>query len=392
MTKLVEITPAVQARLNAAAGTEIDPATVAVFEASAVNTKPLRKRGSIFEGAQISRSTLEDMAAQLNGGESVPLHTLHMQGDELPVGKLIFGEVFDLEDGSSELRVQFYLPRVTRAPLIADIQSAVLDEVSVGIKAKKALCSECGWDFFGPEATFMNLYDRVCANEHEIGKNGVHLNLVGLDRFFELSLVSKGAAQNAKIVSRAKQKLAAGEIEKLAAAGQVPETQIVVASTTQPQPKKDTPMSVDLTALTAQLTDLSAKLALANAAVEQGKTDLAAANAKVTELTNKVAELTAKLEEAGKSDAAAANAKVTELQKIVDDVTAFLADQAGKLLVAAGTKDEAVAEDAAGLIEQIKAKQAALLALVPAGGRSQAADAGTESAQKKSLGAFKVKA
>jgi hypothetical protein len=387
MTKAVPITPQIQAWLNAAAGSEVDPNTIVVFEAVAVNTKPLMKSGSIFENATISRSTLEDMAAAVNGGESVPLHTLHLQGYELPVGKLIQCTVVDAADGSSELRSLFFLSKETQAKLISDIQNGIIDEVSVGLRTKKALCSECGWDFFGEESSFVNLYDRVCANDHKIGVDGVHLNLVGMERFFELSLVSKGAARNAKILSRSKQALAASaDFEKLAASGIPPETQIVIASV------KDKESDMDVSVLVAEVASKSSALALAEKDAKEKGDALTAANAKITDLEAKIAELSAA---SPAKDEVAAKLTETEakLKKVEEDLqlaNEFLADEAKKALVASGKADAEVAKDASGLVAQIKDTKLALLNLIPAGGRSVAADAGAEETPRKSLGAFKT--
>ena len=375
MAKAVQITEAIQAQINAAAGGDVDPNTITVFECTAINTKGLSKKGSIFDKAQISRSTLVEMAQGLNSqAYAVPLHTLHMQGEELPVGKVFYGEVFDEADGSSELRVLFYLPNDTQSHLISDINSAVIDEVSIGLRTKNALCSECGWNYYGPDATYSNLYDRTCANDHVIGEEGVHLSLVGLESWLELSLVSRGAAKNAKIVSQQKRRLAASESEKMAASGRSAEAEILILNSTLKEQDE-----MDLTVLVAQLGEKSAALALADKATVDANAALAAATAKVTDLETQVATLTAST-----GDQAA---KLAEL----DVAKTFIADHAKKGLVATGKTDEPAA-DLAGQIAQIEAAQVALHALLPVGGKAVSADANAETTVKKSFGAFKTPA
>jgi hypothetical protein len=379
MTKRVAITPQIRAALDKAAGTAIDPNTVAVFQASAANTKPLMKKGTVFENATISRSTLSDMAAYLNGGESVPLHTLHMQGMELPVGKLVSAEVVDLADGSSELSTLFYVPLDTQPALVADIEKAIIDEVSVGLSSKALLCSECGWDYKGPDATFMNLYDRVCANEHSIGTDGVHLNVVGLERWFELSLVSKGAARNAKIRDRVKASLDAPALERLAAAGRPIGADLLIASTSLKEPAV-----MDLSALTATIADQAGKLALATADVTRLTASEIALKAQIVELEAKVAApVPAVAELQAKLDAALA---------VAAGVTDFMTAQTKLALVAAGKPNDAVPATLPEMVAAIQASQKNLINLLPVGGKADGSDAGTGNvAAKPALGAFKSK-
>jgi hypothetical protein len=218
--KQIEITEEMLAQINKIAGADVDVDQIVVFEAAAASTREISKMGSMYHGARMSRSLLVEMADGLNSGtESVPLHTLHMQGSEIPKGRVFHGSVVDEVDGSSTLRTLFYLP-LAEKELIEKINLAILDEVSVGVKSEQALCSTCGFDYFGPEGDFENYYGNVCNNGHVIGENGTHLKLVGMEKWMELSLVSRGASDNAKILGRVKRLVSQADQDRMAADGQ----------------------------------------------------------------------------------------------------------------------------------------------------------------------------
>jgi len=208
----------------------VDAKDIAIFETIAMNTEPLKKAGTIFDKAVVTEETLRQMAEAVNSGhESVPLHTLHRQGYELPVGRVFQAEVISKGTDQAELRALFYVPR-SEADLVSKINLGVLDEVSVGMKSKQMLCSKCGFDFLGKDATLENLWTRTCANDHVIGEDGTHLQLVGLDMWMELSLVSRGAAKKPKILGRAKQVMGQENYDKVAASGVQPEAVVLFTS------------------------------------------------------------------------------------------------------------------------------------------------------------------
>lgn len=309
--KQIEVTDEILSQITAVTKTTVDPDNIVVFEAAALSTKALHKPGSLYHEARPSRSLLVDAAEALNAGtESVPLHTLHMQGEQIPVGRVFRASVHDEVDGSSTLRAMFYLPTSER-DLISKINLGVLDEVSVGLKSTQAFCSKCGFDYFGPDADFTHLFSRSCDKNHVLGEDGAHLKMVGLDKWMELSLVSRGASNNAKILSRAKQILPAAEYDRLAASGKPVEALFLYTSTAMenPMPKNENPeeqfdAQASFTALTEKVDELIAKFdadaaaaAAAEAAAAEEETladvqaQLAAANERITELeTAKTAE------------------------------------------------------------------------------------------------------
>jgi hypothetical protein len=217
--KQVDITDDVLALIERVTSTSIDADNIVVFEAAAASTRPISKVGSIYDGARMTREMLQEMAEGLNSGqESVPLHTLHQQGGEIPKGRVFSATLHDEIDGSATLRAMFYLP-LAEKELIQKINLSILDEVSVGTKSQQALCSKCGFDYFGADSDFSNFWNRTCEHGHVIGEDGTHLKLDGLDKWMELSLVSRGASDNPKILSRAKQLVSKDEHDRMAASG-----------------------------------------------------------------------------------------------------------------------------------------------------------------------------
>lgn len=238
-------------------GTSVSASDIVVYEADALSTRPITQRGSIYNGARPTREMLLDMARGVTSGEhSVPLHTLHQQGYEIPVGRVFEADIADEADGSSTLVARFYLP-TSETELVSKIDLAVLDEVSVGVLAKEARCSSCGFDFFGANA-IEHLWDRTCPDGHFIGDNGVHLKLHGLNSWMEMSLVSRGASSKPKIRARDRNPQA---YERLAASGH----DALMLFTQNPM-ETEKPMDPELKAmlegLTAKVDALEARLSV----------------------------------------------------------------------------------------------------------------------------------
>src|SRR3546814_15380088 len=110
-------------------GQDVDPTNFAVFEAIALNTKPLPgKDGTLHERAIVAPVTLRQMADHIkNGGH------LHLISDHQLTGELK-GRVFDAElllnhVNDIERSVLFYLSQTYR-PLIAKPNHASPDDVS----------------------------------------------------------------------------------------------------------------------------------------------------------------------------------------------------------------------------------------------------------------------
>lgn len=196
--KQVAVTDSIRQKLQSAGA---DPAAVAVFEATALNTLPVRKNHPLYKGATHSLSFLHQMSEALSK-ETLPLQIMH-DGGELPAGRVFYSEVLN-----NELRVLFWVDS-TQADLIKQVDNGTIDQVSVSVLPKSAACSVCGFDFFGPDATFDNIWSGTCPNGHTMGEDGAHLLMDQLDRWFELSLVGQGGISGARISTQSEARLVA---------------------------------------------------------------------------------------------------------------------------------------------------------------------------------------
>lgn len=241
VSKSVDATDEILSQIERVTGTAVAASDIVVFEASVANTRPLNKMGSIFNQGRITEDTLRQMAAALNSGEeSVPLHTLHMQGGQLPIGKVFQAEVTSTAEGDADLRAMFYIP-ASETSLVEKINLGIIDEVSVGLKSKQLLCSKCGFDYFSADAGFENLYSMTCEAGHTIGDDGTHVKLAGLDKWMELSLVSRGASSKPKILGRTKQIMSKETYDRIAADGLPPEAVVLFTASDDLQAKTGNP-------------------------------------------------------------------------------------------------------------------------------------------------------
>jgi hypothetical protein len=363
MAKQISQTPAITTQMQGIAGEGVDVSGLPVFEAIVGNTLPLKKKGSIYDKAQMSQGMLADTASFINA-KGVPLHTLHQQGGELPIGKVFSASVVMNDIGQPELHALFYVAP-EHADLSGKLNNGVIDEVSLGILSACALCSECGFDYFGADATTANFWDRTCANDHTIGEDGVHLNLTGLDGVYELSLVSVGAVQGSKVVSGSKTRMT-GET-KLAASGVDLNAAILNASF-----KEGRKMAGE----TFNVNELIGKFSDAQVELSTSKATIATLTADVARLTAANVELTAKIPTAAtptetEAKLTAANTELTASKATVDAATKFLRDMTRKALVATAqdvSKVDEMSIDA--MTAAIEAAQAKLSSLFPAGGKA----------------------
>lgn len=355
MIKELAPTASMLAALTKAFGGPVDTSKIAIFECIALTPQPISKAGTIFDRAVPQMGMLSDMVSQVQTGGFVKLHKMHDQGGGLFTEPgMPIGNVFEAGIVDGALRSLFYIGRDTAEgqDLIAKLNNGTIDEVSVGAKSKHMRCSECGWDYLGADATMMNIFDRTCANGHIIGENGVHLKLDGLDRWYELSLVSIGAARGAKIVGRTRASLGKEDFQRLAASGFDPEMTSVFMFTSQ---KKETGImadnpnnsgATDMAGTLNLIATLSAKEATATAQLAASAANIADLTAKLTAAEAKVAELTAQL------TAASEAAKVVDEHKLL---LAFVAEQTKAALVASGATNPTVPDNAKDLIASIEA-------------------------------------
>lgn len=347
-------------------GEDSDPSKFYIFKCRAISTEPIHQN-TIYNGSTVTTGLLSEMEHRVNfTDENIGIHLMH-EDQDLNIGRVFHAEVVD-EGGTSALYADMAILRTPEVESIIDrIENNVLDEVSVQFLAKKALCSECHFDYMGDEATFENWLEGKCPNDHVIGENGCHLELDGLEWFSEISIVNRGAAHRAKIVSQKREQLFSegGLMKSLAASGKSPEF-IVATFNSKMEKKMD---NKDVNTTPDEVAELKAQLEEA-----QRKLDLA----------EKVKELEAKLEELSKE----IEAKDEELKKITeekssvdeelaaaktekDQTLAFLKEQVEKVNVAAGKKDVEIPNDLEGISTMLSENQQILVSLIPAGGVSK---------------------
>ena len=383
MAKRLEMTDQIKQRIAASAGPEVDPDKVVAFETIAANTLPLNKKGSLFHQGRISPETLALMSGvPAKGG--VPLHTVHNQGGELPVGKVFYSDVMPTNDGGMELRSQFYLP-VGQAALIEGLDTGVVDEVSVGVRPTQILCSACNYDYAAPEASIMNILNQCCPDGHTVGKDGAHVVMKGLDRWLELSLVSRGAADKPKVVGRTKALLGDARFNELVASGVSPDATTLFGTVT-----KDENMSnIDVDKLVANLAAETGKTAVLTAEKGTLTAQLAEVNTKLAAAEKQVVDLTAAAGEPGVKLAAEVE-KSAKLQADIDAAVAFMTENLKASNVALGKKveDKDLPKDIAGLTAALSEATVSVHKFVPVGGKSN--QVGNEAEQSEArLAAFK---
>lgn len=374
--KEVNKTPFVSALLQAAVGEGVDTSELRVFEVTATSTIALRgKKNTVFDRAKISPNTIAQLARAVNN-EPIPLMMDHdMRGT--PYGKFFYAESIPTDLGETELRGYLYVdPSETK--IITKLNSSSIDEVSIQFLSEKILCSECGFDYKQAmaEDNYMPLILLECEEGHKIGVNGVHTNIVGLEDVVELSLVSRGAAKNSKIIAPSDAKLGK-EAQRLAAAG-VELDNIYCTASTGDQGEEEVDfkeLSAKLSSLTDDKIELSTKL---NAATSEN-TRLEGV---VTERDETITALTAERDDL-KTQLEAAS----EEGDLDADQTAALNGLIGKQYVALkaldGDTDAKVLDDVALMVDYITGNETRLSALIPAGGASQGAGSGeTEEEQK----------
>ena len=370
--KQITKTPDIVKLLTNKVGSDVDVNSLAVFEAIALNTLPLRKMHPLYNTSRVDLGVLYEMAASLNE-ESIPMQVMHDK-EVLPIGR-----VFHAEVKGSELRALFFLDG-TQGELVQKIESGTVDQVSVSILPKHIYNSVSNFDYLGPDASFENVWTGTDNDGNTIGKNGVYGKLVGLSMWSEMSLVGKGGAQNARIIHRDSSYFGSS-YEKLAASGVDPNAFVLVASVED----EDMDLTVLTDKLTANAVELSDKtrevvtLTASNAELktenEKLKADLALATAEPEKVT---------------ADLTAATAKLTAAEADLKVATDALKDVAQKVLTASGKVNEKLPETVTELTALIGDTEKGLAATLVAGGRSR--DASTDGvAQVTSLDAFRIR-
>lgn len=273
--KQIPIEGVVRQKLQDAVGPEVDVSKHAVFEATALNTRPVRKRHPLYNGAIHSPQYLEQMANAVKG-ESLPLLIMH-DDSALPIGRVFTGEVVN----GTELRVLFWVDPAN-ADKLALLNNGTIDQVSVSSLASSVVCSECSFDFIGPDASMDQIWSGCCPDGHTMGQDGAYAKLSGLDTWFEMSLVGMGGIGGAKIRSPRQSYFSE---QRLAASGGAEKAMAIL--TLSSNDLSSEPPKMDFTAFTEKLTSLMTELV-------ETKMHLVARDAEVASLKASNVDLTAK--------------------------------------------------------------------------------------------------
>lgn len=375
MLKTVPHTDALNALVAKAYGDpSVDASTVSVFEAVFANSKPLvRRTGGIYQNAVMQPDVMLAMERQIAAGEYPGLQIMH-RSNSLPVGKVISAKMRRSSDGGHEIGGLFYIPN-SESDYVKKINSGVVGEVSVGMLNANLLCSACGWDYMGEDATFDNLYGCQCAAGHKIGKDGVHVQIHGLKAWKELSLVDRGAVTGANILARPAQSFGRDanraafanddHVRALAARGCDLGFLYLAASvsdTAEPPHQERQAVTIDPEKYAAVLADVTIEKSKVNDLTAQ----LSAVNATVTTLNAEVTSLKAQLAASGADKLAAVTTTLAE-------ATAFVDAEANAALALLGRSGEALPETISKRIALTRECRLAAMSRVPVGGASRSA-------------------
>lgn len=300
---------------------EIDVSNYVMYESRIVTTEPLSK-GGFLNKARISPTVLYEMRDQVNSESgAIPMQIMH-ETSNLPVGKLFHTEVKgNVESGETELYGLFYVSK-SEPELLTKIDEGTIDEVSVGVRFKHAFCSECGFDYLGPDADLMHHLELTCPEGHTIGVEGVHVRLSGLEDFSELSLVGTGAAKNPKILPRSKQSLSKEEREKLSAySDSAYAASFVNAKFKLTNLNEEGETEMEVKDFIDKLETLSSELATVKVTLGTKEAEVTDLTAKLKEANDKIAELEAakgQTDEEVKTQLSKLEEEVAEANKILD--------------------------------------------------------------------------
>lgn len=379
--KQIQKTPEITAELRKSVGNDVNLDNLAVYEAIALNNKPIRKQHPLFNGAIAERSLLLEMAAALSQ-ESRPVQIQH-EDSSLPYGRAFYGKVVD-RGALTELRVLFFVD-TKEDKIISKLDSGTVDQVSVSVLPKQILNSKSGFDYLGEESTAENVWTGKDKDGNVLGKDGVYGRLVGLNQWFELSLVGMGGADGARIVSR-DQSYFGSSYNKLAASGVDPSIFLLEASTENPMP------DVNLNELVTKLTETTVQVATLTSDKTTLTTQLNTATARITELEAQIANA-AKPDEAltaAQTELDTTKASLTEVTTARDEAMAVLNDVAKRILTATGKPDAEVPATVAEIKTLIEDNAKALVAAIATGGQSQPADKDLKVEAPMDLSAFRV--
>lgn len=382
--KQITKTPEITAKLRASFGETANIDNLGVWEVSAANTRPIRQNG-LFKGARITQATLDEVVAKINE-ESIPLQLQHKTG-ELPTGR-----AFSAKSHGDEARVLIALDTVLNATEAAKLDSGIIDQVSIGLLGKHLFCSKCQFDFQGTDdKAFMARFTMTDPKSHTIGKDGMYLQIEGVESLFELSLVGQGGLQGSRVINPTDSAFAA-QYPRLAASAV---TSGHLALHISPEPEDDNmdfaQISTQLQATSIEKANAVAQLSVMTGERDQAKVELGNVQTALGTVTGERDVARSELSTmTGDRDA-----KVTELTTTNASLvaaTAALTKEATTVLTAVGKNTDEISamtkdKDATALLALIDEHRAAFAGIIPAGGKAKGAD-GTEKARARSNSAF----
>lgn len=379
VVKQIAKTPEIIALLKRAMGSATSGDNVAVFEAIALNTLPLRKRHPLYNGAVAQRSLLLEMALALEA-ESRPVQSMHDR-DDLPIGRVFHGRVVDGVD--TELRVLFWIDK-QHAEEIQKIENGTIDQVSVGILPKQMICSADGFDFLGTEADLEHVFTGTTPKGNTVGENGVYCKMIGLETFFELSLVGQGGAQNARIVNN-DQSHFSPHIKALAANVSIDRLALTATATT----RTEKPI-MDIKELLAELRAVEKDHTKTLVEIEQLKASSAALTAERDQLKTQL-EAASRGEPAVKAELDELKTKHVAVEADLKSADEALRDICQKILTASGQVGAAVPEKLTDVVAKITDTSAGLAAVLVSGGKAKGADEDTGAKATPAVTSFRTR-
>lgn len=411
MTKRVELTEELKNKIRTRCGSDIDFSSAAFYQARIVSTEPI-SQNSIYNKAQLARSTIFELEEFFNNDPqlNVTLQVMHNQM-VLPAGRVVAVRAIDEPDGLNSALYGVFMVSNEHQEYINKLDNGIIDEVSISMLAKKLLCSECGFDLreANPEEQFMAFFFHQCPKcEVELGgKDGAHLNLVGVEEFTEVSLVTRGAARHAKILDSSKQlALAANNKEVKLKLNQLTKDLLPLNLNGKIINEEDTMTNDELL---AKLQELSEEFASFKESVEAKLEDISKeeapaeaeenneGSAPAEEVSSPAAEEPVAPAEENNEELEEAKAALEAAKAETQSYRVALMEEVNKVLVAAGKvslSETATLED---IKNALKDSQLTLAANIPVGGVSKTAKLNTEAKAgvsgytAKQLAAMKLK-
>lgn len=209
----IEKYPRIKKRLQAVVGAQTDLNQFAVFELMANDTTAITKAAGRLKNARMTQGYLQQMAGQIQENLYVPLIELHQQNEKLPVGRVIDAAVFDNKTQPDEKDLHLIIYLEAEHAHTNKISTGIINEVSTGTTPRAVTCSACGYNFMANEESKERLwkgenYMPLCPDGHQWGRNGVHLKLSEMAEWREISVVTRGAAPNARVLKESEVRLA----------------------------------------------------------------------------------------------------------------------------------------------------------------------------------------